>query len=352
MKKGNNLLRNIWSLLGAVWLAILLGMGLNAPLLADSLYIGDRADNSVKQYNATTGAFQRVFIPAGNQGLLGPSGMIFTKGLLFLANQNVFQPFSGEILRYNPTTGAFISALVPCKPPLRACNANAPFAPRGMIRGPGYTVYVADSKNSPTSGRIAQYNLNNGALVRNLDKTGYTGPFFPKGIVRGPDDLLYVTGTGDPDVPGLTDPGFILRFSAQTGRFVDVFSSNTAVGCAGLLHSPEGLTFGPDGRLYVTTANYENLSATGKILVFNRATKACAESIELGIAGASRGIAPSIVFGPGNLLFIPDVDTGQVRKYNVATKVFSNFIPAGGQLINPWYMSFGLTDPESLEYLN
>ena len=340
-----------WAILGA-GLSCLIGAA-----QADSLYVADRGDNTVKKFDATTGAYLGTFIEGGLQGIHGPAGLIFTKGRLLVVNQNVNMPYAGEILRFNPGTGAYASALKGCNPPLRTCSSDAPFAPRGISRGPGYTAYVADWKNSATSGRIAQYDLNSGALIRNLDTSGYNGPFFPTAIVRGPDDLLYVTSTGDPDLAGNTSPGAILRFNAVTGRFVDILTTNAALGCSSELHSPNALTFGPNGLLYVATGDFNNPLATGKILVFNAKTKACLESISLGTGGpfnpgASRGFAPSIIFGPNNRMFVPDVDTGQIRAYNLTTKTFSNFISAGGVLLNPWYLSFGLTDPESLEYLN
>lgn len=46
-------------------------------------------------------------------------------------------------------------------------------------------------------------------------------------------------------------------------------------------------------------------------------------------------------------------DTGAVRRYNVASKTFSNFVlPAalGGPLGEEWYLTFGETDPGTLEY--
>ncbi len=88
------------------------------PHETDSLYISDSGDDTVKRFDAKTGEYLGAFIAPGSGGLLGPRGLIFTRGRLHLVNQNVFQPFAGEILRYERNTGAFLDALVPCNPPL------------------------------------------------------------------------------------------------------------------------------------------------------------------------------------------------------------------------------------------
>src|SRR5262249_25652399 len=147
--------------------------------------------------------------------------------------------------------GVSLGALVPCNPALgRACDSDAPFGPRGLIRGLGHTLYVADLGHFVT-GRVAQFDTETGMFLGDLDTTGFTGGFYPRGIVLGPDDFLYVSVVGNlPKGDGLT--GYVLRFDPHTGSFVDVFTSNLAAGCAAHLHRPEGLVFGPDRRLYVT----------------------------------------------------------------------------------------------------
>src|SRR5262245_54152072 len=76
---------------------------------SDSLYIGDGADNTIKRYDATTGAFISVFVTSGSGGLDGPRGILFDDhGHLLVANLNATQPnsISGIIVRFNGTTEA------------------------------------------------------------------------------------------------------------------------------------------------------------------------------------------------------------------------------------------------------
>ncbi len=375
MKTNNTKFRTIRFLVGIILLALAASFSFIFPANADSLYVGDGGDDTVKRFDARTGAYLGEFVLPGSGGINGPRGMIFTQGRLFLANQNVDQAFAGEILRYRRNTGDFLNALVPCNPPLgRVCDDDAPFAPRGIIRGAGRTLYVADHDGA----RVAIYDLDSGMFISNLDTTGFSGVLpahpgliFPRGIVRGPDDLLYVSVTALPAGNRLT--GFILRFNPRTGKFVDVFTSNSASGCAAHLHRPEGLVFGPDNKLYVTVFRADQngeVNDNDKILVFNR-NGSCVDQINLAqpesqVGANERAFAQALVFGPGGRLFVPingpvvgvtgavtGNHTGEIRRYNTRTKSFSLLVPSaanGGALQIPWYLTFGDTDPRTLEY--
>jgi len=60
----------------------------------------------------------------------------------------------------------------------------------------------------------------------------------------------------------------------------------------------------------------------------------------------------ALLFGPGGKLFVPIAETGEVRRYDVSTNqyTYTSFVPAGGPLVNPWYLTFGTTDPATLAY--
>src|SRR5439155_22104684 len=89
----------------------------------DVLYVGDGADNSVKSFDAATGAYLGALVAPGSGGVDGPRGMIFRNpAKLIVVNQNVDQNFSGDILRYNGQTGA------PLVADALSVHPNAPFA--------------------------------------------------------------------------------------------------------------------------------------------------------------------------------------------------------------------------------
>jgi DNA-binding beta-propeller fold protein YncE len=237
-------------------LACALMGALVAPAVAgnaerQALFIGDVADNTVKRFDAATGQFLGNFVAPGSGGLNGPMGLIFRGGRLLVVNQN-FGADNGEILRFDHRTGAFRDKLV------ASDNRDAPFAPRGMVRGQqGNVLYVADigtrGDDCRNEGRIARFHAANGRFLGDLDRRAFTFEFHPRGVVFGPDGLLYVSAIGCP-IP--TDPlfnpltGWVLRFDARSGAFVDVFASNDNVPD---LHRPEGLVFDPDGNLWVTS---------------------------------------------------------------------------------------------------
>jgi hypothetical protein len=135
-----------------------MGFSITTSANADSLYISDGGDDTVKQFNAETGKYLGNFVPPGNGGLHGPRGLIFIGDKLDVVNQNVGTPFNGEILQYRQNNGDFFAPLVSNTDP------NAPFAPRGLLRGPGNTVYVADFDF--VSGAVKQFNSRTGPLCQ------------------------------------------------------------------------------------------------------------------------------------------------------------------------------------------
>lgn len=315
--------------------------------LHDSLYIGDAADDSVKRFDAQTGEYLGTFVAPTSGGLHGPRGIVFRNpGQLLVVNQNVDQPFAGEVLRYNGKTGTFLDKTVPSSDP------NAPFAPRGMVIKDN-VLYVADvlGADSPV-GRIARYNVNSGKFLGNLTAEGYDGLFNPRGVVFGPDGGLYVS------VFDVTNPaaGSVLRFNVDTGAF-NVVATNDGDGIdeageTSNLHRPEGLVFGPDQQLYVTSFQ-ANASDIDRVLVFNSATGAQTGDIELDQVGQPRAFGQAIEFGPDGKLFIPissGPEAGSVRVYDVQSETYNQLVAPGGALGSGWFLTFGQTDPATLAY--
>jgi len=330
-------------------------IGTPSAQVDDSLYIGDGSDNTVKRFDAGTGAFEVQFVQSTNPNLTGPQGLIVVNGNppnLLLVNQNVGTAKAGDIFRYNGDTGAFIDAIVSHN------TMDAPFAPRGMVLSNGILFVasvVSDQYNNP--GRVLEYDATSGALVGTLtpDAT-FIHPFHPRGVVIGPDGLLYVSNIPNlppPDGTGLG--GQVLRFdpnidpNTNAFTFVDVFIDDG--GGVGHLNRPEGLVFGPNRELYITSFR-ANASDNDKILVFDGTNGVLlgGKTIHLDQVGLSRAYAQTLLFGPGGFLFVPINTTGEVRRYNVDTERFTIFVPPGGPLGQPWYLTFGNTNPATLAY--
>ncbi|WP_156304577.1 hypothetical protein [Lysinibacillus sp. FJAT-14745] len=310
----------------------------------DFLYIGDTSDDTVKRFDATSGRFLGTFVASESGGLHGPRGIIFNHiGNLLVSNQNVNQPQNGDVLKFNGQTGKFLRELV------SSVQIGAPFAPRGIVLSDNNVLYVADIQSpgdTPQPGELSAYNGTTGEFLGNFNHSGFNGTFFPRSVVFGPDGLLYVS------VFNPFDPlnGWVLQFDPVKREFIKVFVESDAVNN---LHRPEGLVFGPDGNLYVTSFRADE-NDTDKILIFDGQTGLFLDKIDLDTVGGPRAFAMAILFGPDGKLFVPisgtGPDTGSVRRYNVQTKTFDVFVPAGQQLGAPWYLTFGLTDPATLAY--
>lgn len=381
MKHKSSFYREVMAVMG---IALLLG-GITRTSRAedgrDFLYVGDGYDNTVKRFAANTGAYTGAFVPPGSGGLDGPRGLIFTQqqrppDTLLIANQNVDQDFPGEILAYNGATGFFLNALVP------HTNPQAPFAPRGIVQQGVLFVaeFIGKGDNNPP-GRLLAF-TKNGKFLADLTPDPSEFPreqFHPRGVVVGPDGLLYVSNFRDL-ASGLG--GHVLRFDPQTGDFKGVFIDSTGgvtCNCVNELNRPEGLVFGPDGNLYVTSFR-SGTGDTDKILIFagprftEKSPGAFLGKIPLDEVSndpQARAFAQALLFGPEGLLYVPitgsgpfitgppntpfGYSTGAVRRYNVRTKkrVTPDFVLPflqQGPLQQPWYLIFGKSDPATLAY--
>ena len=327
----------------------------------DRLFIGDGVDNHVEVFDAATGAFRRSLAPIG---LLGPRGIVTRSGRLFLVNQNVGTDFTGEVLRFNTATAKPVTKLVPADTP------HAPFAPRGMILWHDrlFVANVLDPARKDLAGGVLAYTAA-GKFLRRL-RSGSPN-FHPFGVVIGPDGLLYVSNR-----PNLFSAdelgGQVLQFDPATGRFIKTFIASS--GGDNRLNGPEGLVFGPDGRLYVTSIRGSDQD-TDKILIFEGPNGAHpgrrVGRIDLDRVGEPRATARALLFGPGGDLFVPisnieagdDVtDEGAIRRYRIGCvpttthKCFSNFVKpcdalgSSCKLGQGWYLTFGKTRPGTLAY--
>jgi hypothetical protein len=382
MKSKARAYRNIAAVIGIT----LLGLGITIAK-ADSLYIGDGNDNTVKKFDASTGKFLGVLVsnkqcpqnpssapPLGC--LYGPRGLIFNgSGHLLVADQNVNLPFNGAIYEYSAQTGTFVRALVPYTDP------NAPPGPRGIVLYQGAVLFVASTTgtgvpNDPCEiGCVQAFDARSGKFLGFLPPPSeLAASFHPRAVVIGPDGLLYVSNFPDMST-GLG--GQILAYDPETLSFKDIFVDNATCvapppGKTCDLNRPEGLVFGPDGNLYVTSFRADSKD-TDKILIFAGPTQSKPKTFIAQIVldqvskdPLQRAFAQALLFGPQGDLFVPITGpspgagqsftgyyAGDVRRYNVQTNSFTVFIKSGGSgqpLGSPFYLTFGNTDPGTLAY--
>ncbi len=317
----------------------------------DFLYIGDANTDSVQKFNADTGALIGSFVAGGNAVLHGPRGLVVDQGNLLVVNQNVETTLNGEVLRYDGTTGSQLS------PSVSADNPHAPFAPRGIVVKDN-VLYVADAEGSTSWGSsfppIAKYDATTGVFIGDLVPNAcFTSELHPRGLVFGPDGYLYATFFSPAEFASSDPPGHVLRFLDTTTGAFEIVAANYGdkvplAGGTADLHNPEGIVFGPDGRLYVTSFRPDSLD--NGIVVLDVGTKSQVSFVPLG-----QYFAQALLFGPGENLYVPitggGADAGSVRAYDLAAGNYRLLIaPIDGGLQQPWYLTFGQTNPATLAY--
>jgi len=157
-----------------------------------------------------TGTPLGFFVSGGSGGLSNPRGLAFgPAGDLFIASG-----FTGEILQYNGTTGAFMNLFVDA-----GGNGGGAMDPYG-ITFHGGDLYVA----SFFSNQVKRFNGTTGAFVSTFVTSGSGGLSGPTAVEFGPDGNLYVTSYNDDS---------IRRFSGTTGAFLSTFVTSGSGGLDG-----------------------------------------------------------------------------------------------------------------------
>ena len=149
--------------------ALLVVAGSLTPPLAESapvpnLFVASNSNNSVVEYDGTTGALVTAFIPGGfptgSGGLANPIGLAFRQdGNLLVTNG----PYS-SVLEYNGHTGAFLGAFVPS-------GSGGLFEPGGIVFGPNGNLFVA----SQGTQSVLEYDGHTGAFITTFVPSGSGG---------------------------------------------------------------------------------------------------------------------------------------------------------------------------------
>jgi len=271
------------------------------------------------EYDATTGAFIRIFVPAGSGGLRGLGGAVFgPDGNFYVASTSGGPPTS--VLRYNGQTGAFIDVFVPAGSG-GAVNLNE------MVFGPNGNLFVSDFGAS----NVKEYDGTTGMFIKVFASTHVASN--PEQLVFGPDGNLY-----------LADESDVEEFDGTTGALIKAFPP----GADAAARLPDGVAFGPDGSLYVSTAGPCCPDTRGEILKYNPMTGAL---MGLFVPPGSGGLGAvgHIAFHSDGYLYVTSGNTAgsnnpprQIMRYDATTGAFVDvFIPPGsGGLNNPLSFTF------------
>lgn len=226
---------------------------------------------------------------------------------------------SASVPRFDATTGLLIDVLQP----LDANGQSILAQPMDVNFGPDGNLYVLDHQNP-----FVPFPLKRGSVLKFDGRTGmFMGIFAlgegvgPQGLTFGPDGNLYVSD----QALSLGIGGQVLRYDGKTGAFMDIF-----IPCC-VLSDPIGLTFGPDGNLYVTSIS--------QILRFDGKTGAFID-----VFATFTGPGRALIFGPDGNLYVSVLNgESEVLQFDGKTGTFMGpFVGAGtGGLDCPWGLAFG-----------
>jgi outer membrane protein assembly factor BamB len=238
--------------------------------------------STVIRYNGRTGVYIDTFISSGlseaKNMVFGPDGNLYIS-----ANPGGGVGEGGTIMRFNGTTGAFIDNFVANGAGTSGCNVLA--EAMALVFGPDGKLYVGNDARDVgacgTSYSIMRFNGQTGAYIDTPVPANAQGLYDPNGMTVGPDGNIYISSEGTSftyDGFGTDNPNVIYRLNPTTNVLTQLVTSNGLLDIngsqphtagAGLIE-PEGIVFGPDGNLYVSSGDtaevYRYNGTTGALI--------------------------------------------------------------------------------------
>jgi hypothetical protein len=293
---------------------VIFGPDLDGDTVPEVL-VANRGKNRVDAYNGQTGVFESVFAgagaPAADDSLKVPSSLVFTgapgalSGTLFVAS-GVNPGSTNKIHRYSVQGGQAFAA--PAGGQTGSLFSNGTDAVANGFEGlarRGNVLYASAFGES----KINTYDIISGTLNGTPVTSGEGGLAGPTGLTFGPNGNLFVSSSQSDDIIQYTPAGDVV------GNFV-----TDANGAQFGLDGPEGLIFGPDGNLYVAAFDRPGGSGTltdGRFVLRFQGTAGASPGAPLPATapnnrGPVPGAAQDAVFaetlgddGPAGLAFFP-----------------------------------------------
>jgi sugar lactone lactonase YvrE len=201
--------------------------------------VGGGSGGSVVEYDRL-GVLVRELVAAGSGGLLYPSAMVIAPdGSLLVADRD-----ANSVLRFDVDTGDFLGVFV-------EAESGGLMAPYGLAFGPSGNLFV----NTDHAG-VIEYDGVTGTHVRQFIEHGAGDLHHGRGILFIPRPASLGRGWRCLVTNGRNHN--VLEFDADTGAYVGVFNEGDF---RGRLRDPWGLRLGPNGNVFVSSANLHTRTA-------------------------------------------------------------------------------------------
>lgn len=234
------------------------------------LYAVSDGTDEVLRYDPTSGAFAGVLVASGAGGLDVPRGLLFHNGYVYVTSPGPYPEIPGpgldSVLRYDATTGA----------------------PAGLSGLPGDAVFIS---------------------------TGSGGLDNPSRLVFGPDGMAYVCSTATTLESSTANS--VLRYDGATGAPAGVSGlPGDAVFVSpgsGGLDGPVAMVFRPDGYLYVTSWRNDS------VFRYQASTGAFAGTV-VPAGSAGLDVPIDLLFEPDGNFLVTSGDTNQVLRFGAGSQ--------------------------------